>query len=343
MLDILYNFGNRHHEELTEMTKRDCICTVGVDIGGTNTVIGLVDREGRILCRNSLKTCDYPEVSLFVDALAKKIADISSTNHVEIAGIGIGAPCARSSTGLIEAAANLPWPSPIPLAKLVTEATGLPVMIGNDANAAAIGEMKYGAARGMNDFILLTLGTGVGSGLVCGGKLIEGHRGFAGELGHMKAWRQEGRICACGRKDCLQTYCSASGVATTVINLLNEGKRSSLSEIPADKMTAKDVVQAAEVGDYVAIDALNVTGEVLGDACAQYATFSDPEAIILFGGVAHAGHHLTDAVVRAFRKNALGLYRDHMKFLLSALPESDAALLGASALGWQAASDKENI
>lgn len=309
----------------------------GIDIGGTNSVFGLVDSRGNIVCRGAVPTGSYPDPESFAADISHRLMEMAAHTGASVAGIGIGAPCANSRTGEIEAATDLPWPSPIPLARMFATNTGVPVMMGNDANAAAIGEMNYGAARGMRDFILLTLGTGVGSGIICDGNLIDGHRSFAGELGHVRAWRREGRICGCGRPDCLQTYCSAKGVVATALRMLDSARESSLRKIPADRLTSKDVAVAANEGDALAADVLRFTGEVLGEACAQFAAFTDPEAIILFGGVAHAGELLTSAMEEAFDRNALSLYRGKVRFLLSGLSEADAALLGASALGWTAA------
>lgn len=309
----------------------------GIDIGGTNSVFGLVDSRGNIVCRGSVPTGSYPDPESFAADISHRLMEMAAHAGASVAGIGIGAPCANSRTGEIEAATDLPWPSPIPLARMFAAHTGVPVMMGNDANAAAIGEMNYGAARGMRDFILLTLGTGVGSGIICNGNLIDGHRSFAGELGHVRAWRREGRMCGCGRPDCLQTYCSAKGVVATALRMLDSGRESSLRKIPADRLTSKDVAVAANEGDALAADVLRFTGEVLGEACAQFAAFTDPEAILLFGGVAHAGELLTSAMEEAFDRNALSLYKGKVRFLLSGLSEADAALLGASALGWTAA------
>lgn len=309
---------------------------IGVDVGGTNTVYGLVNRRGEIVAHDTIPTACAPTAAEYTQILGeginKLISDCGADNAV--VGIGVGAPCANYITGEIEAATDLPWPSPIPLAKMISDATGLPVKISNDANAAAIGEMSYGAARGMRDFMVITLGTGVGSGIVCNGQMINGHRSFGGELGHVKAWRLEGRDCACGRKDCLQTYCSAKGVVATARKLMAEHSESALHKL--EELSAKTIAETAEAGDPTAIEVYRITGEVLGEACAHFAAFSDPEAIILFGGVTKAGKLITDPMEESFDRNVLHLYRGHVKIKRSELNEADAALLGASALGWEA-------
>lgn len=317
---------------------------IGIDIGGTNTIFGLVGPEGNIMTRDLIPTRgetvdDY--LSQLAGALRRMIAE-SGAETAAIGGIGLGAPCANYNNGVIEDAANLPWPSPIPVGEMLGNMMQMPVSVSNDANAAAMGELIYGAARGMKDFILLTLGTGVGSGIVCGGRLLTGHRGFAGELGHCTVRDGEKRPCACGRTDCLQTYCSASGVAVTAQQKLarrisgingrdNSNQLRLLGNIPLP-LTARQVCEAADNGASWAREALEQTGEVLGKACADFATFSDPEAFILFGGVAGAFRHMEGAMRRAFDENALGIYRKHVRFLTSALPAADAAILGAAAL-----------
>ena len=311
---------------------------VGVDVGGTNTVYGLVNRRGDIVAHKSMPTAIASTAAEYAERLGEGIRSLISECGADgaVVGIGIGAPCANYQTGEIEAATDLPWPSPIPLARMMTEQTGLPVKISNDANAAAIGEMSYGAARGLRDFIVITLGTGVGSGIVCNGQMLNGHRSFGGELGHVKAWKLEGRDCACGRKDCLQTYCSAKGVVATAKKLMAEHPESTLHNL--EELTAKNITEAAEAGDETAKEVYRITGDVLGEACAHFAAFSDPEAIILFGGVTKAGSLLTEPMIKSFDRNVLHLYRGHVKIKRSELNEADAALLGASALGWEAGS-----
>ena len=314
----------------------------GVDMGGTNTVIGIVDRQGTIASVTRIGTTDYDTPGAFADALVTELRKMAETIGIsgQIAGIGVGAPCANYMTGEIEAATDLPWPSPIPIARLISERSSLPVKISNDANAAAVGEMTYGAARGISDFIMITLGTGVGSGIVCDGRVLSGSHGFAGELGHVMV-RPGTRDCGCGRKGCLQTFCSAKGVVATAIEKLSDSTRpSSLRDIPHEKLTSKDIGEAAADGDELAIETMRFTGEVLGEACANFVAMSDPRAVVLFGGVTKAGRLLVDPMTEAMERNMLHLYKGKVRVLLSQLKESEAALLGASALGWEAGEEK---
>lgn len=318
---------------------------VGIDIGGTNTNVAIVDRRGTILSRATISTrCGGSDVKSYIGQLAELIGKIAepyregyeagSLNDC-ITGIGIGAPCANYATGCIEAATDLPWPSPIPLCDMLRDATGYKtVSVTNDANAAAVGEMNYGAARGMNNFIMLTLGTGVGSGVVCNGTLLTGHRGFAGELGHCRTVGYSDRHCACGRKGCLQTYASAKGVVATARQLIKEDKDSALNDIPDEELSAKLIYNAAKNNDRTAIRVFEITGEALGQACADFASLTDPQAIILFGGIARASDFIIPSMRRTMEENILHLYGNRIDILKSCLPEDDAALLGASALVW---------
>ncbi len=308
--------------------------TIGVDLGGTNTVFAIVDSVGHIIARDSFPTATS-SVEEWADTLALKASAMIKDTQLEeqIIGIGIGAPCANAITGSIEAATDLPWPSPIPLATMVQARMKLPVTVTNDANAAAIGEMMYGAAAGMKNFIELTLGTGVGAGIVCDGHLLSGTRGFAGELGHVTFPFAADRPCGCGRKGCLQTVASAKGIVTTTNHLLHvSSEPSSLRNIPGEKLTAKLVCEAALEGDKLAKEVYTYTGHCLGKAAAEFAALTDPEAIILFGGVANAGELLLEPMTESFRENALHLYRDRVRFLISGLNGADAALLGAASL-----------
>lgn len=312
---------------------------IGIDMGGTNTAFGIVDARGSVIASNSIKTQKHSDINDYIDELYTEVNRIIVANDVvdKIQGIGIGAPNANYFTGIIEDGVNLPWPTPIPLADLVSEKFGIPVVITNDANAAAIGEMTYGAARGLKDFIMITLGTGVGSGIVINGQMVYGHDGFAGELGHVIVKRNNGRTCGCGRTGCLEAYCSATGVARTAREFLEiRTEPSILRNLDTAAITSKDVFDAAMAGDKMAKEIFEYTGTILGEALADFATFSSPEAFILFGGLTKSGDLLMKPVQNALEKNILPIYRGKIKLLLSELKESDAAVLGASALGWEA-------
>ena len=309
---------------------------VGIDIGGTNTVFGIVDANGNVLASDSIKTQAYPELEDYINALGDGLLKLIAKNGgaEKINGIGVGAPNANYYTGNIEHAANLPWKGIVPFAKMLSDKVGLPVSLTNDANAAAIGEMKYGAARGMRDFIMITLGTGVGSGVVANGQLIYGHDGNAGELGHVIV-RREGRPCGCGNKGCLETYTSATGVARIAKEfLLNRSEDSLLRKIDLDKITSKDVFDAAMAGDQIAKDIFAYTGQILGEALADFVKFSSPEAFVLFGGLAKAGDLLFDPVKKAMDDNLMPVFKGKVKVLFSQMKDADAAVLGASALAW---------
>lgn len=312
---------------------------IGIDMGGTNTAFGIVDARGNVIAGNSIKTAKHSKIEDYIDELYTEITRLIEANDAQdkIQGIGIGAPNANYFTGIIEDGVNLPWPTPIPLAKLITEKFGIPTVITNDANAAAIGEMTYGAARGLKDFIMITLGTGVGSGIVINGQMVYGHDGFAGELGHVTMKRNNGRMCGCGRTGCLEAYCSATGVARTAREFLEIRKEDSvLRNLPVDEITSKDVYDAAITGDQIAKDIFEYTGEILGQALADFVCFSSPEAFVLFGGLTKSGDLIMKPVKESLDKNILGCYKGKVKVLISELKESDAAILGASALGWEA-------
>ena len=311
---------------------------VGMDIGGTNTVFGVVDSRGNVLASDSVKTQQYTEVSEYVDAVCKKLLPLLQQfgGAEKIKGVGVGAPNGNYYSGTIEFAPNLPWKGVIPLAAMFEERLGIPTALTNDANAAAIGEMTYGAARGLKDFIMITLGTGVGSGIVINGQMVYGHDGFAGELGHVIIRRENGRLCGCGRHGCLETYCSATGVARTAREFLTARTEPSLlRSIPAENITSKDVYDAAVQGDKLAQDIFNFTGTILGEAIADAIAFSSPEAIILFGGLAKSGDYIFKPIQKAIDDNVLNIYKGKAKLLMSELKDSDAAVLGASALGWE--------
>ena len=319
---------------------------LGVDIGGTNTVFGIVDARGHVIASDSIKTKKHAEFDDYVNELHSAVERLLRLNDAEdkIQGIGIGAPNANYYTGEIVNPPNLPWGPVIPLAEKVSEAFGgIPVAVTNDANAAALGEMTYGAARGMNDFIMITLGTGVGSGIVINGRMVYGHDGNAGELGHLVMKRNNGRMCGCGRTGCLEAYCSATGVARTAREFLEIRQEPSvLRNIDIEDITSKDVYDAAMAGDKIAKDIFEYTGKILGEAFADMVAFSSPQAIILFGGLAKSGDLLLKPLKEAFDKNVMPIFRGKTQIILSELKESDAAVLGASALGWEAKRKSES-
>lgn len=314
---------------------------IGVDLGGTNTVFGIVDANGQIVAEDSIKTQNYKTAETFVEAgvaclkpLIEKVGGVE-----KIAGMGIGAPNGNYYTGTIEFAPNLCWAHNgiVPLADMFSKEIGVPVRLTNDANAAALGEMAYGAARGMKNFIVITLGTGVGSGIVINGQLVYGHDGFAGELGHVTMVRgEEGRVCGCGRTGCLECYCSATGVARTAREILAKTDRPSLlREKDPETIESLDVSIAAGKGDAVAQEIFDFTGKMLGEACADFAAFSSPEAFIFFGGLCKAGDLIMKPIEEAYNNHVLKIFKNKAKFLVSGLMNANAAVLGASALGWE--------
>ena len=313
---------------------------IGLDLGGTNSVFGIVDSRGDIKATTSIKTQGYEDVNDYVaasvEALQLIIDQVGGIDTIK--AMGIGAPNGNYYNGTIEFAPNLSWGhnGVVPLAKMFSEKLGIPVALTNDANAAAIGEMTYGVARGMKNFIVITLGTGGGSGIVVNGQLVYGSDGFAGELGHVVVRREDGRSCGCGRNGCLEAYCSATGVARTARELLETTEEpSSLREMILEDITSLDVSIAAEKGDKLAQHVYQTTGEMLGEACANFAAFSSPEAFIFFGGLTKAGDLLMKPLKESYDKNVLKIYKDKAKFLISGLDGSSAAVLGASAIGWE--------
>lgn len=310
---------------------------IGLDLGGTNSVFGVVDSKGEVIATTSIKTQAYPSVDQYIMESVKTIKQIAEQvgGMEKIRAMGIGAPCGNYYKGTIEHAANLVWAKGIvPLANMFVNELGIPVVVTNDAKAAAMGEMKYGVAVGMNNFVELTLGTGVGSGIVANGQLIYGFDGFAGELGHMIV-EPDGRPCGCGRKGCLETYCSATGVVRTAIAMLEESpEATSLRDIATDKLTSYEVYKAAMAGDTMAQEVFKQTGRRIGIACANIATFLSPEAFIFFGGLAQAGELLLRPIEEAYNENVLSLYKGKARFLMSGLDGAKAAILGASAIAW---------
>jgi glucokinase len=312
---------------------------IGIDIGGTTAKFGIVNHRGEISNRGDISTNKRTTIEAFIDELYRNLLPAIKEIGGEqlIKGIGVGAPNGNYYTGTIEYAPNLQWKGIIPLAKLISNKFKKPCSLTNDANAAAVGEMMYGAGRGMKDFIMITLGTGVGSGIIANGHLIYGHDGFAGELGHTII-RPAGRLhWGTGMKGSLETYASATGIAITAKELLDEkiNVDSSLRKIPHNKIDAKAVFDAAIAGDKIAKEVFKFTGQILGEALANFVMFSSPEAIILFGGVIKAGKLLMDPVKKHMEKNLLPIFQNKVKLLFSELKESDAAILGASALVWE--------
>ena len=315
---------------------------IGLDLGGTNSVFGIVDSRGDIKATTAIKTGGYNNAEDYVDACVTALQPIiEQVGGLEtIKAMGIGAPNANYYTGTIEYAPNLPWAhnGVVPLAKMFSDRLGgIPVAMTNDANAAAIGEMVYGVARGMKNFIVITLGTGVGSGIVVNGQLLYGSDGFAGELGHVTMVRGEkGRLCGCGRTGCLEAYCSATGVARTARELLATTDRPSLlRDLNPEEITSLDVSVAAGKGDELAKEIYEFTGKMLGEACADFAAFSSPEAFIFFGGMVKAGDLIMNPIREAYDAHVLKIFKGKAKFLISGLDGASAAVLGASAVGWE--------
>ena len=312
---------------------------IGIDLGGTNTVFGIVNQRGDVIADDSLPTRQYPTPELLVEACSAAIRTLAERvgGIGQIKGIGLGAPNGNYYQGTVENPPNLPWEGIIPLAQMFRDTLGIPTAITNDANAAAMGEMTYGVARGMKNFIVITLGTGLGSGIVINGQMVYGHDGFAGELGHVRFVHDgTGRSCGCGRTGCLEAYCSATGVARTAKEIVTTTDRPTLlRDIDPDKITALDVSIAASKGDAVAKEIFDFTGHMLGEACADFAAFSSPEAFIFFGGLTKAGDLLMKPIVEGYEQHALNILRNKPKFLVSALMGNNAAVLGASAMGWE--------
>lgn len=310
---------------------------IGIDIGGTGTKFGIVDRVGNVLFSSEISTRKHTDVNDFIDELytelSKLIDNVGGIGRIK--AIGVGAPNGNFYTGTIEYAPNLPWKGIIPLARMMEDTFKIPVVLTNDANAAAIGEMMYGAAQGMKDFIMITLGTGVGSGIVANGKLVYGHDGFAGELGHTTII-PNGRLHeGTGKRGSLESYASATGVRLTTLEILEKSTEpSSLRSVPSDQIDAKKVYDAAIAGDTLAKQIFESTGAILGAALANFVMFSSPEAIILFGGLTKAGDLILKPTRESMEANLIQIFQNKVKILVSHLKESDAAILGASALAW---------
>lgn len=308
----------------------------GIDIGGTNTVFGIFDKDGNCYAENKIKTTYYPTVDSFVDGLSKELKLLLNKLDFEynIHGIGIGAPNGNFFNGTIEHAPNLVWKGIVPLASLIEKSMNCKVVLTNDANAAAIGEMQFGKAKGMKNFVLITLGTGLGSGIVIDGKLLYGHTSFAGELGHVTAYRN-GRLCGCGRNGCLETYVSATGIVRTVQELMAQSNaESTLRNISNHQISAKDIYDAACKGDEIAIEAFKETGRILGIALANITAVLSPEAIFLLGGLTSSGDLIFKPTLEALNNNVLNVFKNTVKILPSGLNDNMAAIAGAAALAW---------
>lgn len=310
---------------------------IGVDIGGTNTKYGIVNHRGEILDQGSLKTDAHETAEGFVEALHNALVPIMEQQHdYKIKGIGIGAPNGNFYTGTVEYAPNLRWKGVVPLAKMVSDKFWVPCVLTNDANAAAVGEMMYGAARGMRDFIVITLGTGVGSGIVANGQLIYGHDGFAGELGHTIIRPGGRKHWSTNLDGSLEAYCSATGIVLTARELLEKSQEKSLMrQYQPEDITSKIVYDCAMQDDVIAKEVYRFTGQILGEALANFIMFSSPEAIILFGGVIKAGDLIMQPTKEHMEKNLLPIFQNKIKLVFSELREADAAILGASALVWE--------
>jgi glucokinase len=307
----------------------------GIDIGGTNIIFGLVDHSGNVIAEDRLKTVEFPDIKDYISAQHTAINKMLDNNSgYRLIGLGVGAPNANYHKGTIELAPNLAWKGIVPLAAYLKEKVNVPVIVTNDANAAAMGEMIFGGAKGMKDFIVLTLGTGLGSGIVVNGEVVYGHTGFAGELGHVIIV-PGGRECGCGRRGCSETYASASGLVRSVLNLLSERREeSALRDLPPSELTSKIIVEEAVKGDRIALEAINYTAEMLALGIINAITFSSPEAVFLFGGLVKAGELLLAPVRKYVDQNVMPIFRGSVKIMPSGISEANAAVLGAAALAW---------
>jgi glucokinase len=308
----------------------------GIDIGGTFTKLGIIDRSGKIYAEDAIQTDSYLDIASYIDKLGSTIRTLlEESGEVDIQGIGIGAPNANYYKGTIEHAPNLNWKGVIHFADMLKKDLDVPVVMTNDANAAALGEMMYGSAKNMRDFIVVTLGTGLGSGIVVNGGVVYGHDGFAGEMGHLTIV-DNGRQCGCGRKGCLEAYASATGLKRTVSELLaKEDEESVLNKTKPENLTAKDISVAAEQGDQIALKAFEITGKMLGESLADVVALFSPEAIFLFGGLANAGELIFRPTKVYMEKKLMPIFRDKVKILPSGLTLANAAVMGASGLIWK--------
>lgn len=316
----------------------------GIDIGGTFTKIGLVDQDGNVLIEGRIPTADFKEPKDFIEALSKELGKMleSHVGKMEVLGVGIGAPNANFLSGYIENAPNLPWKGKIPIVDLMQEKFNIPCIVTNDANAAAIGEMHFGKAKDMKDFVIITLGTGLGSGFVSNGFLIYGHDGFAGELGHTRV-KIEGRRCSCGKNGCFETYVSATGIKRTIFEFLSfYPAKSDLRNISFTDLNSAMISMAAKDGDFIAQEAFKFTGRILGEKLADVIALFSPEAIFLFGGLMNAGDLILNPTKEHMEKNLLPVFANKTKLEISGLMEKNAAVLGASALIWEKHNQNSN-
>lgn len=306
---------------------------LGIDIGGTYTKFGLVDKKGKVSNEGSFATHAHEEIDIFLGELKKQV--LTTLDGKSVIGVGVGAPNANHFDGTIKQAANITWGDDVPLQKLIQEIFDLPTILTNDASAAAIGEMKFGGAQGMKDFVVFTLGTGLGSGFVVNGEVVYGHSGFAGEIGHVSV-NPDGRYCGCGRRGCLETYVSATGIKKTVFKMMADYTRPSvLRDVSYNDMTAEMITNAARDHDYIAIKAFEYTGQIFGQKLADTVVHTSPEAIFLFGGLVNAGDYLMDPAIYYMEKFMFKPFKKTVKLLPSSLMDRNAAVLGAGALGWE--------
>ncbi|GIV35826.1 MAG: glucokinase [Cyclobacteriaceae bacterium] len=316
--------------------------TIGIDIGGTSTKYGLTDRDGNIYFQGEISTQQFNEFTDYVKALSDKLREELSGLKVHLLGIGVGAANGNYYKGTIEHATNLKWKGIIPLAELLKQEFNVPVLVTNDANAAAVGEMVYGAARNMKDFIVITLGTGLGSGIVCNGHLVNGKHGIAGEIGHTTV-NYAGRYCNCGKRGCLETYVSATGIKRTVYKLLADHlEPSELRGVSFEDLDTRMITDAALRGDIVALAAFEYTGRILGTKLAETVVHTDPEAIFLFGGLSLAGDLIFKPTIKHMELNLMPIFRGKVKVLPSGLQNQAAPILGASSLVWNYLEEKES-
>jgi len=309
--------------------------TLGIKISGTSLEYGLVNRSGEIVLEDAVKMRVHEPAESLFERLYKQFTS-SFKGHREqykLIGIGIAAPCANYHTGTVENSSNLNWVK-VPVVEIAERYWDVPIVITNDANASAIGELKYGKAKELKNFIQITLGLGLGSGIVTEGNLLYGTDGFAGEIGHT-IFERNGRQCGCGRRGCLETYVSTTGLVRTTTELLAKYNGDSvLRELPLNDLTSELILKAAKMGDSIASEAFEVTGQIFGEALANVVACFSPEAIILAEGLASAGEYLVAPTIASMEKNLLGLFKGRVKILTSGIPQGNAAILGASALIW---------